>query len=101
MVSEQKERAGLAPAFSFSCNRPANTQTMIGPVLQFEDLQQLCQPGGNPRASTVERWARNQGIRFLRDGNGAPITTVDAINHVLGIRPSEGDDRMYGAADLI
>lgn len=74
---------------------------MIGPVLQFEDLQQLCQPGGNPRVSTVERWARAQGIRFLHDGNGAPITTVDAVNHALGIRAGGEVDRMYGAADLI
>lgn len=43
---------------------------MIGKVLQFQDLQELCRPGERPRLATVERWARGCGIRIQYDGKG-------------------------------
>lgn len=43
---------------------------MIGKVLQFQDLQELCRPGERPRLATVERWARDCGIRIQYDGEG-------------------------------
>ncbi|GAB3335064.1 hypothetical protein [Marilutibacter aestuarii] len=59
---------------------------MIGPVLQFEDLQELCQPGGHPRLATVERWAREQGVRYRYDGRGGIWTTLDALNAAIGLQ---------------
>lgn len=59
---------------------------MIGPVLQFSDLQELCRPGERPRLATVETWARAQGIAFRYDGKGGIWTTVDALNAALGLR---------------
>ena len=58
---------------------------MIGPVLQFADLQELCRPGEKPRLSTVERWAWEIGLRFRYDGKGGIFTTVDAINYAMGV----------------
>lgn len=59
---------------------------MIGPILQFPDLQELCQPGGSPRLATVERWAREQGVRYRYDGKGGIWTTVDALNAAIGLQ---------------
>ncbi len=58
---------------------------MIGPVLQFEDLQNLCKPGERPQLATVERWARTQGVRYKYDGKGGIWTTVDALNAAMGL----------------
>lgn len=58
---------------------------MIGPVLQFEDLQDLCKPGEHPHLATVERWARDQGVRYKYDGKGGIWTTVAALNAAVGL----------------
>lgn len=58
---------------------------MIGPVLQFNDLQELCQPGKRPRLATVEQWARRCGIRYQYDGQGGIWTTAAALNAALGL----------------
>lgn len=58
---------------------------MIGPVLQFEDLQNLCKPGERPQLATVERWARAQGVRYKYDGKGGIWTTIDALNAAMGL----------------
>ncbi|MCC4622216.1 hypothetical protein LL965_19975 [Xanthomonas cassavae CFBP 4642] len=59
---------------------------MSDAVLTFEDLRRLCAPiGPAPRASTVVRWAHDQGIRYKYDGRGGIWTTVDALNAALGI----------------
>lgn len=59
---------------------------MIGPILQFRDLQELCKPGEEPRVSTVERWARKIGLRYTYDAQGGMISTIDAVQEVLGTR---------------
>lgn len=66
---------------------------MIGGVLSFQDLQQLCTPRGPlPRVGTVRRWAERQGIRYKADGRGGIWTTVDALNSALGVVPDVGDE---------
>ncbi|CEM57803.1 hypothetical protein XCCB1459_1683 [Xanthomonas campestris pv. campestris] len=56
------------------------------PVITFEDLRRLCAPvGPAPRASTVVRWAREQGILYRYDGRGGIWTTLDALNAALGL----------------
>jgi hypothetical protein len=64
---------------------------MIGSILQFQDLQRLCRPAPSaplPKLATVERWARDQGIRYRYDGQGGIWTTLEALNAALGIVPS-------------
>ena len=73
---------------------------MIGPVLQFEDLQELCKPGERPRLATVEAWARNQGVRFKYDGRGGIWTTLDALNKALGVAAANDESR-YNPEDLV
>ena len=68
---------------------------MIGPILQFEDLQQLCQPGQQPRLATVVAWARRIGLRFTYDGRGGLISTVDAVNAAMGLGPAANDGGKY------
>ncbi|MCT8273385.1 hypothetical protein [Xanthomonas translucens] len=61
---------------------------MTGQVLTFEDLRRLCSPDPDapaPRASTVVRWARDQGILYKYDGRGGIWTTVAALNAALGL----------------
>lgn len=65
---------------------------MIGPILQFEDLQQLCKPGEHPRLATVEAWARRIGLRYTYDAKGGLVSTVDAVNAALGITAAANDD---------
>lgn len=71
---------------------------VIGPVLQFSDLQELCHPGGQPRLATVERWARAQGIPFRYDGKGGIWTTIDGLNYALGI--GDAASQPYRVEDL-
>lgn len=59
---------------------------MSSPVITFEDLRRLCAPiGPAPRASTVVRWAREQGILYRYDGRGGIWTTLDALNAAVGL----------------
>jgi len=64
-------------------------------ILHFKDLQHICQPGKTPRLSTVEHWARRNGIAYKYDAKGGIWTTLDALNHALGL-PLPGRD---GGAD--
>lgn len=67
---------------------------MIGSILQFQDLQRLCRPAPGaslPKLATVERWARDQGIRYRYDGQGGIWTTLEALNAALGIVPSNDE----------
>ncbi|AKC81134.1 hypothetical protein XB05_22100 [Xanthomonas arboricola] len=68
------------------------TRRVSSPVITFEDLRRLCAPfGPAPRASTVVRWARDQGIRYKYDGRGGIWTTVDALNAALGLHTAQGE----------
>ncbi len=74
---------------------------MIGEVLQFRDLQELCRPGKRPRLATVERWAKERHIRVQYDGEGGVWTTTSALNHALGLEiQAKGSDH-YSATELI
>lgn len=73
---------------------------MIGPILQFEDLQQLCRPGEKPRLATVEAWARRIHLRYTYDGKGGMLTTVDALNAALGLTAAN-DGEQYRPDDVL
>lgn len=73
---------------------------MIGEILQFRDLQELCQPGKRPRLATVERWARDRHIRFQYDASGGIWTTTTALNEALGIKWSASNSDTY-SLDLL
>lgn len=67
---------------------------MIGSVLEYVDLQELCRKGSRPKLATVVRWAEQNGIRFRYDGNGGIWTTVEALNAALGLGAAN-DDEIY------
>lgn len=91
-VSTGRDLISLPTVASALHTSPTRTPeaTMIGPVLQFADLQELCRPGERPRLATVEAWARSQGIPYRYDGKGGIWTTVDALNHAIGLDRSGG-----------
>lgn len=69
-------------------------------LVPFPRLQALCRPGGPPpRASTVMRWCKDQGIRCKPDLNGGVWTTVEAINAALGLVLGRTEEMC--SADLI
>ncbi len=68
---------------------------MIGPVLQFEDLQQICKPGERPLLSTVEAWATKNKIPYRYDAKGGIWTTVSALNAALGLSSAANDPNKY------
>lgn len=75
---------------------------MIGEVLQYADLQELCRPGERPRLATVEAWARDKGIKFEYDGKGGIWTTMTALNVCLGLSEAPANATpMYKASDII
>ncbi len=74
---------------------------MIGEVLQFRDLQELCRPGKRPRLSTVERWAKQRRIRVQYDGQGGVWTTTTALNQALGVDLTKEQPDAYCAAELL
>lgn len=61
---------------------------MIGPILEFEDLQRLFRPSMDPPPSraSVEAWARKIGLKFTYNGGGGILTTVDAVNAAIGLQ---------------
>jgi hypothetical protein len=74
--------------------RACGQGNMCAQVLTFEDLRNLCAPNGpSPRLSTVERWARSQGIRYKYDCQGGIWTTIDALNAALGLHAATEDER--------
>lgn len=73
---------------------------MIGSILQFQDLQELCKPGKRPRLATVERWAKQRGIRVQYDGQGGIWTTTTALDEALGINGSPSNSDTY-SLDLL
>lgn len=74
---------------------------MIGEILQFRDLQELCRPGKRPRLATVERWARDRGICFQYDASGGIWTTTAALNLGLGIGNGAQNDSQYDPSELL
>ena len=75
---------------------------MIGPILQFQDLQRLCRPDADaplPKLATVERWARKIGLRYTYDGKGGLLSTVDAVNAAIGVSPA--NDGTYSVDQVI
>ena len=54
---------------------------MIGPVLQFDDLQRI---SGYTRAADVERWATSIGLKVKPSREGV-WTTANALDAALGI----------------
>lgn len=73
---------------------------MIGPILQFPDLQDLCRPGEHPRLATVEAWARKIGLRYTYDAKGGIVTTVDAFNAAIGVVHAANDGK-YSADEVL
>lgn len=74
---------------------------MIGPVLQFDDLQEMCRPGEKPRLSTVEAWAKRIKLQYTYDGKGGIVTTVDALNACIGIRAANDATASYRPDEVL
>ena len=47
------------------------------------DLPQLQKLSGLKRRSDVRRWLSNNGVAFMVQPSGDPVTTMDAINQAL------------------
>lgn len=52
---------------------------------------------GKHTAAALRKWASGQGIPTLQGANG-PFTTMDALNHALGLGPTS--DHRYSAEDV-
>jgi hypothetical protein len=76
------------------CRTVAHPIVVLGPVLQFHDLQELCKPGEHPRLATVEKWAKAQGVRYRYDGEGGIWTTIDALNAAIGLGAANDEDKL-------
>jgi len=70
-------------------------------ILHFKDLQQICQPGKQPRMATVELWARRNGIAYKYDARGGIWTTLDAINAALGVTALPDEPAHYNPDELL
>lgn len=73
-------------------------------IVTFKELQDLCRPNPadpRPRLSTVERWARRQGIKFRYDGDGGIFTTLDAIDRAIRGGDSGANDAEPPVSDMI
>lgn len=66
---------------------------MIGPVMEFSDLQRL---SGYERRADVERWAADNGLA-VKPCRGGVWTTVPALNQALGL----GQDATYDPLAVI
>ena len=66
---------------------------MIGPVLEFPDLQKL---SGFERRADVERWAKDNGVP-VKACKGGVWTTLAALNKALGLAAANEDPGAYPA----
>jgi hypothetical protein len=73
---------------------------VIGPILQFEDLQELCRPGEHPRLATVVAGARRIDRRYKYDGKGGIISTVEAVNAAMGLKAANDSDK-YDPSEVL
>lgn len=64
---------------------------MIGPVLEFSDLQRL---SGFERRADVERWAENAGVP-VKPCRGGVWTTLSALNRALGVAAANDESAAY------
>lgn len=69
-------------------------------IYTFRDLQQMCQPGKNPRRATVEAWADREGIAYRYDGCGGIWTTHQALNVALGLKKPGAVEAQYSPEDI-
>ena len=69
-------------------------------ILTFDDLREISRLGPNARLSSMERWARGNGIRYKYDGRGGIWTTVAAMNAAVGVTSNTGDDTKLRAEDV-
>lgn len=67
---------------------------MIGPALEFPDLQRLT---GYTRMADVRRTLENQGVRVF-EGKEGIWTTIQLINAAGGLTPAVND--LYAADQL-
>jgi hypothetical protein len=58
-------------------------------ILTFAKLQRL---SGLTRPTAVKAWLKRQGVAYLRDSEGNPFTTLDAINRRLYREEDAGFD---------
>jgi len=58
---------------------------MIGDVLEFDDLRRISRLGERAQLASVERWAKEIGLRYQYDARGGIWTTLDAMNAALGL----------------
>ena len=65
---------------------------MIGPILEFTDLQQI---SGYTRRADVEQWAEKAGVP-VKPCRGGVWTTLDALNRALGLSSANEDAGHYG-----
>ena len=49
-------------------------------ILDLPDLQKL---SGYTRAHDVKKWLRNNGVVFMVQPSGRPVTTLDAVNRAM------------------
>ncbi len=49
-------------------------------ILDLTDLQKL---SGYTRANDVKKWLRSNGIAFMVQPSGHPVTTLDAVNRAV------------------
>lgn len=49
-------------------------------IADFETLQRF---SGRERPSAVKKWLQRQGIRYMLNADGRPVTTEKALNDVL------------------
>lgn len=57
---------------------------MIG-IFTFDDLRALSRLGPRATLATVERWAKQIGLKYAYDARGGIWTTADALNEAVGI----------------
>jgi hypothetical protein len=69
---------------------------VIGPVLEFPDLQKL---SGFDRRADVERWAKDNGVP-VKACRGGVWTTMDAVNRAFGIGAANDSAASY-PADIV
>jgi hypothetical protein len=69
-------------------------------ILTFDALREISRLGPRARLSSMERWARTNGIRYKYDGRGGIWTTVAAMNAAVGVTSNNDQDDMIRAEDI-
>lgn len=57
------------------------------------DLHQLRKLSGRHQRAAIMRWLKDNSVKYMKDADGNPVTTLDAVIRWSGVRITPGEPK--------